>query len=121
MAKGWFMVKFEKKEVVDWVLGKNWAFSNHPVMFKRWTLLFDVQREKVEDILVWVCVPGLPPFLWVESVFKSIGNQIGTYLKTNMSFIQLKDKAMARILVRLNPREGLVEDIKIQYKEFIYV
>jgi len=34
LAKGWFMVKFENKEVVDWVMGKIWAFGNHPVLFR---------------------------------------------------------------------------------------
>lgn len=65
-------------------------------------------------------VLGLPPFLWVDSVFRSIGNHLRSYLETNMSFLQTKDKEMARILVSLNPREGLAENIKIQYKDLIF-
>lgn len=101
-------------------MGRNWAFGKHPVLFKRWTPLFDANREKVDKFPVWVRAPGFPPFLWVESVFKSIGNLLGTYLETDMSYIHTHNKAMARILVSVNPREGLAESINLQYKDLVY-
>jgi hypothetical protein len=66
------MVRFENKQVADWVVGKNWTFGNIPVLMKKWTPLFDVVHEKTDVFLVWVRAPGLPSFLWVESVFKVI-------------------------------------------------
>lgn len=53
-------------------------------------------------------------------MFKSIGNFLGTYLETDMSFTQNQNKAMAWILVSLNPRGGLAESIKIQYKYYVF-
>lgn len=120
LAKGWFMIQFDKKEMAEWVLAKNWGFGNRPILFKRWTPLFDAQREKVDSFPVWVRAPGLPFFLWVESVFRSIGNMLGTYLETDMSFIETHERAMARILVNLNPDEGLAENIKLRYKDLVF-
>lgn len=120
LAKGWFVIQFDKKEMAEWVLAKNWAFGNRPILFKRWTPLFDALREKVDSFPVWVRAPGLSPFLWVESVFRAIGNTLGTYLETDMSFIETNNKTMARILVNLNPGEALAKNIKLQYKDLVF-
>lgn len=88
LAKCWFMVRFEHKEVADWVVGKNWAFGNIRVLLKRWSLLFDAMHEKTDFFPVWVRALGLPSFLWVESDFKAIGNKVGTFLQADWSFNQ---------------------------------
>ena len=52
LAWGWFMLKFEKREHLEWVLEMNWNFGKRPIQFRKWTPLFNAQREKIEDILV---------------------------------------------------------------------
>lgn len=120
MVKGWFLIKFGNKEALEWVEARNWAFGKRPVFFKRWTPLFDANKETVEEFPVWVRAPGLPPFLWVDSVFASIGNHLGTFLEADMSFIETQEMEVARILVRLNPDEGLEESINLQYQEYVF-
>ena len=90
------------------------------MLFRRWTPLFDAHREKVDTFPVWVQAPRLPPFLWVDSVFRSIGNTLGTLLEADMSFVETRNKAMARILVMLNLEKGLLGKMKIHYKDFVY-
>ena len=111
------MIKFTKGETLEWVLEHNWSFRKSPILFKRWNHLFDVQREKVFKILVWLRLLGLPPHFWMESVFRAIGNTLGRFLEADMSFLHTRDKGLARILVSLNPREGLVEEINLKYKD----
>lgn len=120
LAKGWFSVHFEIKEAAEWVLKRNWSLGNIPVLFKKWSPMFDAAHEKVDVFPVWVRAPGLPSFLWVESVFKAIGNRLGTYLEADMSFQETHNRAMARILVSLNPSGGLAEKINLQYKEYVF-
>jgi len=120
LAKGWFMIQFVKKEMVDWVLERNWASGKRPMLFRRWTPLFDAQREKVDTFPVWVRALGLPPFLWVDLVFRSIGNSLGIFLEADKSFVETRNKAMARILVMLNLEKGLPWKMKIHYKDFVY-
>lgn len=78
------MVYGEHKEAVDWVVKRNWAFRNIPVLFKKWSPLFNAIHEKTDVFLVSVRAPRLPSFLWVESVFKAIGNSLGTFLEADM-------------------------------------
>lgn len=90
-----------------------------PVFFKRWSPLFDASKEKVGEFPVWVRAPNLPPFLWADSVFKSIGNLLGTFLDADRSYLHTYEKAVARILVRLNPTDGLAKSITLRYKEYV--
>ena len=41
LAQGWFMIKFEKKEHLEWVIERNWNFEKRHVFFRKWTPLFD--------------------------------------------------------------------------------
>jgi len=65
-------------------------------------------------------MPGIPPFLWFDSVFRAIGNHLGRFLEVGMSFLQTRDKGITRIVVSLNPQEGLAEEINLKYKDFTY-
>lgn len=62
LANGWFMFRFENKEAAGWVLERNWAIGNIPVLLKKWNPLFDAIHEKTDVFPVWVKAPGLPSF-----------------------------------------------------------
>lgn len=60
LDRGWFCIQFGQKEHVEWVLEKNWSFGKRPILFRRWTPLFDAQKEKMVESPVRVKLPGLP-------------------------------------------------------------
>jgi len=120
LARGWFMTKFGKGETLEWVLRHNYCFCRERILFKNWNPLFDAQTEKVGEILVWVRLPGLPPQFWTVEVFRAIRNTLCIFLEKDMSFLETRDKRLARILVRLDPREGMVEEIHLKYKELTF-
>lgn len=64
------------------------------------------------EISVWVLLLGLP-FAILD------GGGVQSHWKY-MSFLETRDKRLARIVVRLDPREGLVEEIHLKYKELSY-
>jgi len=35
LAKGWFMIKFIRKEAMEWVMERNWSFGKSLIIFKR--------------------------------------------------------------------------------------
>lgn len=120
LAKGWFLLRFEDKEAAAWVLERNWFIGNIPVLMKHWNPLFDALKERMDEFPVWVRAPGLPIFLWTEAVFKTIGNTLGHFLEADMSFEETEDRAVARILVSLNPSRGLAKKVNLQYKDFVF-
>lgn len=121
LVKGWFMLKFADKEAADWVLEKNWCIGSIHVLMKRWSPLFDAIKENTDVFPVWVRAPGLPFFLWTEAVFKSIGNRLGTFMEADLSFMESKVRASARILTNIDTSKGLAKEITLQYRDYIYV
>jgi len=75
--------------------------------------MFDASRERVDIIPIWVRLPGLPHHYWEEKFFKRIGNMIGEFLEADKSYLDTRQRKMARILVNINVREGLGEEVDI--------
>ena len=83
------------------------------MMLKPWTPNFDASRERVDVVPIWVRLPALPRQYWTEEHLSSIGNILGTFLEADLSFKVMKLRRVARILVNLNVREGLYEEIHL--------
>jgi len=120
LGKGWFKLSFADKDSAEWVFQRNWHIGNIPILLKKWTPMFDAFKERADEFPVWIRAPGLPSFLWTEEVFKSIGNRLGVYLEADMTFLETKDRTMARILALLLPSRGLAQKINLQYKDYVF-
>lgn len=53
-------------------------------------------------------------------MFWVVRNNLGHFLEVDVSFFHTRDKGLARILVSLNAREGLLEEINLKYRDFSY-
>jgi hypothetical protein len=87
LSRGWFMIIFSEPSQALVVLQKSWAIDSSPVLMKLWNPTFDVASERLDSILIWVRLPGLPPHLWSENCFQAIGNFLGEYLTADMGFL----------------------------------
>lgn len=81
----------------------------------------DPKREQIGARPLWVRLPGLPLQYWCEEVFVRIGNALGTYLNHDRTFVQSKNRTLARILVHMDTREGLEEKITLQWGKYSWV
>lgn len=118
LARGWFALHFSKAEYTDLILAKYWHIEMTPVLLKRWSPLFDPEWEQIGAGPIWVRLPGLPLQFWSEAVFIKIGNALGTYLEYDKTYVQTKKRALARILVHLDTREGLEEKITLKWRHY---
>jgi hypothetical protein len=92
-----------------------------PIVLKRWTPNFDAKREKVDVVPVWVRLPGLPMQYWNPVRFSAIGNRLRDFLEADYSFEETGLMTVARILVRLDLRPGLLKEIKIKATSGIFL
>jgi len=113
LNRGWFAFNFKGEEELLRILNANWHLNRVPVLMKRWHPLFDASRERVEESPIWVRLPALPLHYWDPFHFRNIGNILGTFLEADLSYLETHDKRVARILVSINLREGLAEQIKL--------
>jgi hypothetical protein len=120
LSRNWFAFNFLQPEHAKWVLGKNWSVNFSPLLLKPWSPLFDASREKLDKIPVWVRLPALPLQFWSLDYFKAIGNFLGDFLEADLSFEETKQRKIARILVNLNVREGLGEEIDLSWGNYTH-
>jgi hypothetical protein len=61
-----------------------------------------------------------PPEFWTELSFKELGNAMGTFMDVDMSFRETGKMSMAIILVALDVREGLAEELVLIKEEVCF-
>jgi hypothetical protein len=114
LAKGWFAFVFTASLMSLGFFPKLGVWSDTPIVLKRWTPGFDAKRERVDVVPVWVRLPGLPMQYWNPVRFSAIGNKLGEYIDVDFSFEDTGLMSMARILVRLDLRPGLLKELTIE-------
>ena len=113
LTKGWFGFRFNCASDVEKILVKHWSYGAVPILLKKWTPLFDADSERLETMLVWVRLPRLPWEFWNPNSLRDLGNALGVFLEVDLSFMKTRRKTIARILVSLNIRTYLREQINI--------
>ena len=121
LNRNWYAFTFQNIEHSKWALGKAWSINNSPLLLKPWSPLFDARTERLDKILVWVSLPALPFHLWSFEYFKKKGNFLGDFFDADTTFEESKQRKVARILVNLNIREGLGEEIDLSWGEYNYI
>ena len=66
-----------------------------------------------DSLPIWVKLPNFPFEYWSEEFFKLIGNAIGTFLEADLDFLENGICCLGKVLVLLDLRNGLAEDIAI--------
>jgi hypothetical protein len=120
LNRNWFAFTFLQPEHSKWALGKPWSVNNSPLLLKPWSPLFDANKERMDIIPVWVRLPTLPLHFWSFEHFKLIGNYLGDFLDADMTFEETKQRKVARVLVNLNIREGLGEEVDLSWGSFTH-
>lgn len=118
LPRGWFSLHFSKEDYIDLVLEKFWHIESAPVLLKRWSPLFNPEREQIGAGPLWVRLPGLPLQYWSEEALQQIGNALGTYLDHDRSYIESRQRTLAYVLVHLDTREGLERKITLTRGKF---
>jgi len=120
LSQGWFAFTFYNSKQLCWVIANHWNIEHSPIHFKRWMLIFNMEREQLGVGTIWLRLPGFPMHLWTEYIFQRKGDDLGKFLDYDKSFIEIGNMSCARVLVFLDTREGLVENLILQYKGYTH-
>jgi hypothetical protein len=74
----------------------------------------------MDIISVWVWLPGLPVQFWETKPLKMIENHLGEFLKLDSSYLRTDERKVAKILVSLNVRDGLGEEVDIKWSSVMH-
>ena len=70
--------------------------------------------ERYDLLPIWVKLLNLRFEFWSAEFFKLIGNTLGTFLEADLSFLDTGVCCLGKVLVLLDLRNGLAEDILIK-------
>lgn len=102
LTRGWFTLSFALLTQVDWVLNQYWHIEMHLVLLKRWSPLFDPNKENVGARPIWMHLLGLPVQFWNDTALHNIGEDFGHYLDHDRSYLVTGNRVVARILIFLD-------------------
>ena len=90
------------------------------LFLKCWMPLFEPRIERYDSIPIWVKLPNFPFEFWSVEFFRMLGNTLGTFLEVDVSFLETGMCCLGKIMVLLDLRNGLAEDIVIKKGDFIF-
>ncbi|CAI8611328.1 unnamed protein product [Vicia faba] len=81
--EGYFLMKFNSKQEREMVLMR-WLYTIHnmPMIVKNWHPDFNIKRDMVRTIPIWVTLPNIPFYLWGPTSLGKIGISIGKLILT---------------------------------------
>jgi len=115
-------VKLTSKEVRDSIISSGpWFWGTSGLFMTPWFPDFDPNKMTVTKMPVWVRLYNLPLHFWNEQVLEGIGNSLGKYIKTDLERIDERIYTFARICVEVDLSKGLPDNIKLIYKQQIWL
>ncbi|XP_031121095.1 uncharacterized protein LOC116024340 [Ipomoea triloba] len=110
----WFIIQCQLQSDCMHVLTDGpWKLFDQYVVAQRWKPKFDAAKAKVERIVVWVRVPGLPIEYFREDAIKEILATMGTPLKLDMTTAGVQKGKFARGAVEIDLTKPLVAVVMV--------
>src|SRR4051812_28092191 len=116
--EGYFILRFHSLDDKDLVLTKGpYTIHNMPMLLTDWKPNFDLKKDMLRTIPIWVTLPHLPIHLWGQKSLSKIGSALGTPVVTDECTANKLRVSYARILVEMDITKALVSEINIRDAE----
>lgn len=96
MSKGWFSLIFLEPKQVNWALMCYCHLEMALILLKRWSPLFDPEKENLGARLIWVHLSRLSLQFCSEDIFRCIGDDFCTYLDHDRTYLDSGCLPMAK-------------------------
>jgi hypothetical protein len=113
LTRGWICFILFSKEDVGKILAGHWFWDHHLLCVKPWYLLFYAKEEVLSSLPTWIKLPNLPLELWMNSGLKVIGEVLGTFITSNVSYKSSNHCFVVQILVALDSQWALHESMEL--------
>ncbi|XP_058726439.1 uncharacterized protein LOC131597787 [Vicia villosa] len=112
---GYFLARFKTFEEREAVMMKgSYTIKNMPMILKEWYLDFNLKRDLMRTIPIWIKLPQLPLHLWGVKSLNKIGSALGTPLVTDECTASKLCVSYARILVEVDITQPMLQEISIK-------
>lgn len=110
----YFLVKFNSIEDRDEVLYSGpHMINNKSIIVKVWSAEFDLNKEVLQTIPMWVKYPNLPLNCWGNKSLSRISSGLGVPLYADACTTQVDSISYARVLVEMDVTKELPKSVKV--------
>ncbi|XP_060182487.1 uncharacterized protein LOC132612182 [Lycium barbarum] len=120
--EGYYIFKFaNEQDKMDVLQYGPYTFDYRPMVLKQWTTSFQMGRESIRQMPLWVTFPNLPiEYCFTENLGR-IASFIGNLICTDRLTTEEERLSYARILIELDvtqplPKQMLIEEANGKYK-----
>jgi hypothetical protein len=116
--EGYFILRFHSSSDKDAVMMQGpYTIRNMPMLLRDWKPDFNLKRDMLRTLPIWVKLPQLPLYLWGIKSLSKIGSAIGNPLVTDECTAHKLRVSYARLLIEVDVTQELPHDITIRDNE----
>ncbi|KAL2921508.1 Chlorophenol O-methyltransferase [Bienertia sinuspersici] len=113
--EGYFLIRFVSKEDRDEVFFSGpHSFYGVPTVVKKWEADFDIQKQALKVVPLWVQFPNLPLNCWGGDTLSRLGSLLGVPLYADECTNQQLRISFARILVEVDVTKQLSQEVLVE-------
>nr|XP_009763858.1 PREDICTED: uncharacterized protein LOC104215701 [Nicotiana sylvestris]XP_016502568.1 PREDICTED: uncharacterized protein LOC107820743 [Nicotiana tabacum] len=112
---GYFIYRFESEQDKASIMENGpYTYNNRPLILKTWTLEFQMTKEPICLIPLWVCFPSLPVLYWKEENLGRIASYLGKPICADRLTVHEDRVLYARVLIEMDVSQPLPEEMTIE-------
>ena len=117
LDNGYYLVRFCSKNAVEFVRTQGpWVTLGHYLTVQQWTPHFDCFNEKIDKIVAWIRLLGMPLHYYHKQIIRMLGHVVGKVIKIDYNTEQATRGKFSRIAVEVYLDRPLVSQIWLDGK-----
>ncbi|KAK9181331.1 hypothetical protein WN944_024468 [Citrus x changshan-huyou] len=123
LENNYFLIRFRSSnDALDALTKGPWLIMGHYLTVQPWTPSFDFTKTAIDQVTVWIRLPGLAVHLYDRKILQKLGDLVGTVIKIDANTASSIRGRFARVAVIISLDKPLVSqfvlDGKIQKLEY---
>ncbi|XP_019261965.1 PREDICTED: uncharacterized protein LOC109239829 [Nicotiana attenuata] len=94
-----------------------YTFNNRPLVLKNWMPDFEIDKEPMRVMPLWVNFPGLPIQCWAEENLGRIASCLGKPVCTDRLTAECERISYARVLIEMDITQPMPDELKLEQKD----
>ncbi|KAL9450871.1 hypothetical protein AB3S75_012583 [Citrus x aurantiifolia] len=113
----YYLVSFGAEEDGEFVLTQGpWTIFGHYLTVQKWSPTFDCLSDKIETIVAWIRLPGMPLHYYHKRVLRILGEVVGRVIRIAYNTLAAKRGKFARVAVEICLNKPLVSQFQLNGK-----
>ncbi|XP_024035663.1 uncharacterized protein LOC112096450 [Citrus clementina] len=114
LENNYFLIRFRSAgDAVDALTKGPWIIMGHYLTVQPWSPSFDFTKTVLDQVTVWIRLPGLAVHLYNQKVLQKLGQMVGTVIKIDSNTASSTRGRFARLAVSVSLDKPLVSQFEL--------